>query len=203
MFLCFHLCQNQIDCWLLFIRTRDEKVNAITAYPPLHALHHSHRSGLLKLGGPGGRRRNGVHRSICVLIGSPWPLRSLLSHPVAAESKDEPRDFQTSMLQKGGLFFIWFWTFQPYFSGWPWISCLNLQPLILASLKLEKTYFPGQVNYDIFTLLYFHRNANTSDGDFCKHYTQLKKKKRHRGKSMEKILKLSIWWSKRTAVFHF
>lgn len=73
--------------------------------------------------------------------------------------------------------FIWFWTFQPYFSGWPWISCLNLQPLILASLKLEKTYFPGQVNYDIFTLLYFHRNANTSDGDFCKHYTQLKKKK--------------------------
>lgn len=104
MFLCFHLCQNQIDCWLLFIRTRDEKVNAITAYPPLHALHHSHRSGLLKLGGPGGRRRNGVHRSICVLIGSPWPLRSLLSHPVAAESKDEPRDFQTSMLQKGGLF---------------------------------------------------------------------------------------------------
>ena len=35
---------------------RDEKVNAIIAYPLLHALHHSHSPGSLKPGGLVGKR---------------------------------------------------------------------------------------------------------------------------------------------------
>lgn len=35
---------------------RDEKVNAIIAYPLLHSLHHSHTPGSLKPGGLVGKR---------------------------------------------------------------------------------------------------------------------------------------------------